>query len=44
MDLMGYLKIPLLNLSFAKFYIIHKMLVLLKSHLNFAKVLFSNTL
>ena len=44
MDLIGYLKISLLNLSFVMFYIIHKMLVLLKSHLNFAKVLFLNTL
>ena len=44
MDLMGDLKISLLNLSFVMFYIIHKMLVLLKSHLSFAKVLFLNTL
>ena len=44
MDLMGDLKISLLNLSFVMFYIIHKMLILLKSHLSFAKVLFSNTL
>ena len=34
MDLLGNLKISLLNFNFAIIYIIHKMLVLLKNHLN----------
>ena len=42
MNLLKDLKISLLNLSFFMIYIIHKMLVLLKNHLNFLKVLFSN--
>ena len=37
MDLMGNLKISLLNFNFAIIYIIHKMLVLLKNHLNYLK-------
>ena len=42
MDLMEDLKMPLLNFSFVMIYIIHKMLVLLKNHLKFLKVVFSN--
>ena len=34
MDLMEHLKISLLNFSFAMIYIIRKMLLLLKNHLN----------
>ena len=37
MDLLEDLKLPLLNFSFAKIYIIHKMLVLLKNLLNYLK-------
>ena len=37
MDLLGNLKISLLNFNFAIIYIIHKMLVLLKNHLNYLK-------
>ena len=32
----------LLNFNFVMLYIIHKMLVLLKSHLNYLKIVFSN--
>ena len=35
MDLLKDLKMSLLNFSFAVIYIIHKMLVLLKNHLNY---------
>ena len=35
MDLWEVLKISLLKSSFAMIYIIHKMLVLLKNHLNY---------
>ena len=42
MDFLKYLKMSILNFSFAMIYIIDKELVLLKSHLNFLKVLFSN--
>ena len=35
MDLLGNLKMPLLNFNFAMIYIIHKMLVLLKMYLNY---------
>ena len=42
MDLLKDLKMSLLNFSFVMIYIIHKMLVLLKNHPNFLKVLFSN--
>ena len=42
MDLLEDYKMSLLNLSFAMIYIIHKMVVLLKNHLNFQKVVFSN--
>ena len=41
MDLLEDYKMLLLNFSFA-IYIIHKMLVLLKNHLNFLNVVFSN--
>ena len=37
MDLLEDLKMPLLSFSFAMIYIIHKMLVLLKNHLNYLK-------
>ena len=37
MDLLGNLKISLLNFNFVIIYIIHKMLVLLKNHLNYLK-------
>ena len=37
MDLLKDLKVPLLNFSFVMIYIIHKMLVLLKNHLNYLK-------
>ena len=37
MDLLKDLKMSLLNVSFVMIYIIHKMLVLLKNHLNFFK-------
>ena len=42
MDLMKDLKLSHLNISLAMIYIIHKMLVLLKNHLNFLQVIFSN--
>ena len=42
LDLLEDLKISLLHFSFFMIYIIHKMLVLLKTHLNFLKV-FWNT-
>ena len=42
MDLLEDLKMSLLNFSFVKIYIIHRMLVLLKNHLNFLRVVFSN--
>ena len=35
MDLLKDLKMSLLNFSFVVIYIIHKMLVLLKNHLNY---------
>ena len=37
MGLLEELKMSLLNFSFVKIYIIHKMLVLLKNHLNYLK-------
>ena len=37
MDLLKDLKIPLLNFIFGMIYIIHKILVLLKNHLNYRK-------
>ena len=37
MDLLEDLKILFLNFNFVMIYIIHKMLVLLKNHLNFLK-------
>ena len=37
MDLLKDLKMSLLNFSFVMIYIIHKMLVLLKNHLNFLR-------
>ena len=37
MDLLEDLKISLLNFSFVMIYIIQKMLVLLKNHLNYLK-------
>ena len=37
MDLLEDLKMSLLNFNFVMIYIIHKMLVLLKSHLNYLK-------
>ena len=40
MDLLSDLKMSLLNFSFAMLCIIHKMLVLLKNHLNFVKIIF----
>ena len=43
MDLLKDLKMPALNFSFAMIYIIHKMLAMLKNHLNFLKVVFSNS-
>ena len=42
MDLLKGFKMSLLNFSFVMIYIIHKMLVLPKTHLNFLKVIFSN--
>ena len=43
MDLLKDLKMPPLNFSFAMICIIHKMLAMLKNHLNFLKVVFSNS-
>ena len=43
MDLLKDLKISFLNFSFVMIYIIHKMLVLLKNHLNYFKKIFSNS-
>ena len=37
MDLLEDLKMPLVNFNFVMIYIIHKMLVLLKNHLNYLK-------
>ena len=37
MDLLEDLKMSLLNFSFVMIYIIHKILVLLKNHLNYLK-------
>ena len=37
MNLLKDLKISLLNFRFVRIYIIHKMLVLLKNHLNYLK-------
>ena len=42
MDLLEDLKMSLLNFSFVMIYIIPKILVLLKNHLKFLKVVFSN--
>ena len=42
MNLFKYLKMSRLNFNFVMIYIIHKMLVLLKNHLNFLKVIFGN--
>ena len=42
MSLLKYLKMSRLNFSFVMIYIIHKLLVLLKNHLNFLKVIFAN--
>ena len=42
MNLLKYLKMTRLNFNFAMIYIIHKMLVLLKNHLDFLKVIFGN--
>ena len=42
MELLKDLKMSVLNFSFTMIYIIHKMLVLLKNHLNFLRVVFSN--
>ena len=44
MDLLQYLKISLLNLSFIMICIIHKILVLLKNHLNDLKENIYNSL
>ena len=41
-DLLKNLKMSLLNFNLAMIYIIHKMLVFLKSHLNFLKAVFLN--
>ena len=38
MDLLEDLKMSLLNCNFVMIYIIHKMLVLFKNHLNYLKV------
>ena len=40
MDLLKDLKMSLLNFSFGMIYIIHKMLALLKNHLNFLNSIF----
>ena len=40
MDLLEDLKMSLLNFNFVMVYVIHKMLVLLKNHLNYLKVYF----
>ena len=37
MDLLENLKMSLLNFNFVMIYIIHKMLILLKNHLNYLK-------
>ena len=37
MDLLEDLQMPLLNFNFVMIYIIHKMLVLVKNHLNYVK-------
>ena len=37
MGLLEDLKMPLLNFNFAKIYIIHKILVFVKNHLNYLK-------
>ena len=37
MDLLEDLKISLLNFTFVMIYIIHKMLILFKNHLNYLK-------
>ena len=42
LDLLNNLKMSILNFSFAMIYIIYKMLVLLKNHRNFLKVVFLN--
>ena len=43
MGLLKDLKISFLNFSFVMIYIIHKMLVLLKNHLNYFKKIFLNS-
>ena len=42
-NLLKDLKMSLLNFSFAMIYIIYKMLVLLKNHLNFLKAFFKKS-
>ena len=42
MDLLKDLKMLILNFSFVLIYIIHKMLVLLKNHMNYLKDNFLN--
>ena len=42
MDLLKDLKMLILNFGFVMIYIIHKVLVLLKNHMNFLKVVFLN--
>ena len=42
MNLLKYLKMSRLNFNFVMIYIIHKMLVLLKNHLDFLKVIFGH--
>ena len=42
MDLLKALKMSLLSFNFVMTYIIHKMLVLIKNHLNYQKIIFSN--
>ena len=42
MNLLKYLKMSRLKFNFVMIYIIHKMLVLLKNHLDFLKVIFGN--
>ena len=37
MDLLEHLKMPVLHFNFVMIYIIHKMFVLLKNHLNFLR-------
>ena len=44
MNLLEDLKMSVLNFDFFMIYIIHKMLVLFKNHLNYLKIVFSNAL